>query len=139
MASNDHTSKPNTKKKLFTLLKHSKQDSDSVAPLRKQNSVHQDDPTKATQSVLSRKSPNSLSSFCHMKLQESTYADRSMQDITVTSKGIEKLLSNLNPHKAAGTDQIFVIFPQRPITSDFKGSWSNKTYHPIGLRRILVK
>ena len=29
-----------------------------------------------------------------------------MQDITVTSKGIEKLLSNLNPHKAAGPDQI---------------------------------
>ena len=41
-----------------------------------------------------------------MKLQESTYADRSMQDITVTSKGIEKLLSNLNPYKYAGPDQI---------------------------------
>ena len=47
MASNDLTSKPNTKK-LFTLLKHSKQDSASVAPLRKHNSSHQDDPTKAT-------------------------------------------------------------------------------------------
>jgi len=35
-----------------------------------------------------------------MKLQESTDADRS---ITVTSEGI---LSNLNPHKAAGPDQI---------------------------------
>jgi len=35
-------------KKLFTLLKHSKQDSASVAPLRKHDSVHQDDPTKAT-------------------------------------------------------------------------------------------
>ena len=44
----DHTSKPNTKKTLFTLLKHSKQDSVYVAPLRKHNSVHQDDPTKAT-------------------------------------------------------------------------------------------
>ena len=47
MASNNLTSKPNTEK-LFTLLKHSKQDSASVAPLRKHNSVHQDDPTKAT-------------------------------------------------------------------------------------------
>jgi len=35
-------------KKLFTLLKHSKQDSASVAPLHKHNTVHQDDPTKAT-------------------------------------------------------------------------------------------
>ena len=29
-----------------------------------------------------------------------------MLDITVTSKGIEKLLSKLNPHKAAGPDHI---------------------------------
>ena len=41
-----------------------------------------------------------------MKLQESTDADRSMLDITVTSKGIEKLQSNLNPNKAARPDQI---------------------------------
>ena len=47
MASNDLTSKPYTKN-LFTLLKHSKQDSASVAPLRKHNSVHQDVPMKAT-------------------------------------------------------------------------------------------
>ena len=40
---------PNTiQKNLLTLLKHSKQDSASVAPLHKHNSVHQDDPTKAT-------------------------------------------------------------------------------------------
>ena len=42
-----------------------------------------------------------------MKLQESTDADRSMLNITVTSNGIEKLLSNLNPHKAAGPKQPF--------------------------------
>ena len=41
-----------------------------------------------------------------MKLQESTDAGRSTLDITVTSKGIEKLISNLNPHKDAGPDQI---------------------------------
>ena len=35
-------------KKLFTLLKHSKQDPASVAPLHKHKSVHQDDSTKAT-------------------------------------------------------------------------------------------
>ena len=38
-----------------------------------------------------------------MKRQESTDADRSMLDITVTSKGIE---NNLNSHKAADLDQI---------------------------------
>jgi len=40
-----------------------------------------------------------------MRLQESTDADRSMLDITVTSKGIEKLISNINPHKDAGPDK----------------------------------
>ena len=110
---------PNPIKKLFTLLKHSKQDSASVAPLRKHNSVHQDDPTKTTilneqfQSVFSRKTPNSLSFFCHMKRQESTDADRSMLDITVTSRVIE---NNLNPRKAAGLDQIRHIIRQNLST-----------------------
>ena len=39
---------PIQKKPLYILLKHSKQDSASVAPLHKHNSVHQYDPTKAT-------------------------------------------------------------------------------------------
>ena len=38
---------------------------------------------------------SSLSSLWHMKLQESTDADRSMLDITVISKGIKKLLLEL--------------------------------------------
>ena len=41
-----------------------------------------------------------------MKPQERTGADRYMLDITVTSNGIEKLLSNLNPHEDTGPDQI---------------------------------
>ena len=82
VVSNDLTSNPNRKKQTLYTSQHSKQDSASVAPLRKHNSVHHDDPTKTTirneqfQSVFSRKSPNSLSSFCHMKRKESTDADR---------------------------------------------------------------
>ena len=102
------------------------------------------DTTKATilneqfQSVFSRKSPNSLSSLCHMKLQESTDADRSMLDITVTSKGIEKLLSNLNPHKAADCDQIkpiilkYLSTPLSPIIKHlFQKSLNLGTLLPI--------
>ena len=83
-------------------------------------------------------SPNSLSSLCHMKLQESTDADRSMLDITFTSKGIEKLLSNLNPHKAAGPDQIKHITlqnlstPLSPILKFlFQKSLDSGTFPPI--------
>ena len=78
----------------------------------KRNSAYHENATKATfpneqlQSVFSRKSSNRLSSLCHMKLQDSTDTDRSMLDITVSSKCIEKLLPNLNPHKAADPDQI---------------------------------
>ena len=51
-----------------------------------------------------------------MKLQESTDADISMLDITVTSTGIEKLLSNLKPHKVAGLDQIKPIILKKRST-----------------------
>mgnify|MGYP000214015124 FL=1 len=51
-----------------------------------------------------------------MKLQENTDADRCMQDITVTSKRIEKLLSNLSLHKAAGPDQIKPIILNNLLT-----------------------
>ena len=67
--------------------------------------------------------PQPKRSLCHMKLQESADADRSMIYITVTSKGIEKLLSNLNPHKAAGSDQIKPIilkYLSTPLSSILK-------------------
>jgi len=73
-----------------------------------------------------------------MKLQESTDADRSMLDITVTSKGIEKLLCNLHPHKAAGTDQMKHIIlkklstPLSPILKHlFQKSVDSGTLPPI--------
>ena len=60
-----------------------------------------------------------------MTLQESTDADRSMLDITVTSKGIEKLLSNLSPHKAAGPDQIKPIILKTNTITNPKTSLPN--------------
>ena len=73
-----------------------------------------------------------------MKLQESTGADRSMIDFTVTSKGIEKLLSNLNPRKAADLDQIKHIIlqnlstPLSPILKHlFQKSLDSGTLPPI--------
>ena len=125
---------PNPIQKNSTLLKHSKQDSAYVAPLRKQSSVHQDDPTKATiiseqfQSVFSRKSPNSLSSLCHMTLQERTDTDKSMLDITVTYTGIDS--GTLPPlWKDANVVPVYK-----------KGERSNPAnYRPISLTCILCK
>ena len=70
-----------------------------------------------------------------MKLQESTDAGRSMLDITVTSRVIE---NNLNPHKAAGPDQIKHIILQNlstPLSSIlnylFQKSLDSGTFPPI--------
>ena len=57
-----------------------------------------------------------------MKLLERTDVDRSMLDITVTSKGIEKLLSNLNRHKATGPDQIKLIMLKKHFRPHFNQS-----------------
>ena len=66
-----------------------------------------------------------------------------MLDITVTSKGIEKLLSNLNPHKAAGPNQIKPIIlknlstPLSPILKHlFQKSLASEPYHQSG--RMLI-
>ena len=78
------------KTKLFTVLKHSKQDSASVAPLHKVNTILSIRTTPRKPLFLMNSSSlflvgslfNSLISLCHMKLQESTDADRSMLDIS---------------------------------------------------------
>lgn len=103
--------KPNTKK-LYSLIKHSRQESSSIPPLKYENKLHQDDHAKATvlntqfQSVFSPKSPLSLASICKMKLKPDSQSVPTMPGITVGTNGIEKLLSNLNPHKASGPDKI---------------------------------
>ena len=109
--------KVNTKK-MYSLLKHSKQDSSGVAPLKSDGRTLSDDCEKSnalnrqSQSVFSPKSPERLSSLAQRKLQElndqgcnlpfqpSPYSQ--MPQIQTSVKGIEKLLKSLNPHKAAG-------------------------------------
>ena len=86
VASNDLTSKPNTKK-LFTLLKHFKTRFSLCCTSTKHTII-----SIRTMEPLFLMNSSSLSSLWHMKLQESTDADRSMLDITVISKGIKKLL-----------------------------------------------
>ena len=107
--------KVNTKK-MYSLLKHSKQDSSGVAPLKSDGRTLSDDCEKSNainrqfQSVFSPKSPERLSSLAQRKLQElndqgcklpfqpSPYSQ--MPQIQISVKGIEKLLKSLNHHKA---------------------------------------
>ena len=92
---------------MYSLLKHSKQDSSGVAPLKSDGRTLSDDCEKSNainrqfQSVFSPKSPEHLSSLAQWKLQE------------LNDQGcIEKLLKSLNPHKAADPDQFKPIVLQ---------------------------
>ena len=105
-------------KKLYSLLKHSKQDSSGVAPLRKDGQTLLTETEKANalndqfQSVFSPKTPISLKSLAQKALQDLHDSGASpqfqpspypkMPDISIAAEGIDKLLVGLNPHKAAG-------------------------------------
>ena len=103
--------KPNTKK-LFSLIKHSRQESSAIPPLKYENKVHQDDLDKATvlnkqfQSVFSPKSPPSPDLVNKMNSDPGGKPVPTMPDIKIGKAGVEKLLDNLNPHKACGPDKI---------------------------------
>ena len=121
-------------KKLFSLLKNSKQDSKGIAPIKKDCKFYSDTVGKANilnqqfQSVFTPKSPLKLSRLAYMAVQdlsnsgtidpsqipgeclsttphmESTTPHK--ESITVSTNSITKLLTDLNPLKAAGPDQI---------------------------------
>ena len=108
--------------KLYSLLKHSKQDSGGIVSLKKDGQTVSTKTDKANtlnvqfQSVFSPKTPISLKSLAQKSLQDlhdsgvdlpfqpSPYPK--MPDISISVLGIGKLLLGLNLHKAAGPDKI---------------------------------
>ena len=123
----DTPPKVNTKK-LYTLLKHSKQDSIGISSLKATGKTLSSEPDKANalnlqfQSVFSPKSPLLLISLAQRTLQDlhdsgndqpfQSSPHSKMPDIQISTKGIEFLLKKLDPHKAAGPDQIKPIVLQ---------------------------
>ena len=123
----DTPTKVNTKK-LYSLLKHSRQDNSGITSLKANGQTFTSDTDKANtlnlqfQSVFSPKSPTSLKAMAQKTLQDlhdlgpnlpfqaSPYTK--MPDIEISSKGIECLLKKLNPHKASGPDQLKPIVLQ---------------------------
>ena len=115
-------------KKLYSLLKHSKQDSSGIAPLRKDGQTLLSETAKAKalndqfQSLFSPKTPISLKSLAQKSLQDLHDSGASppfqpspytkMPDISIAAEDIDKLLIGLNPHKAAGPDKFKPIVLQ---------------------------
>ena len=106
---NNMISDDKTNKKLYTFVKSQKSDGSGVSPLRADGTLHSTPSEKAdilnTQfsSVFTTEDVTSTPDLGH-----SPY--RSAPEITVTVNGVEKLLNNLNPHKASGPDQISTRF-----------------------------
>ena len=107
-------------KKFWRFIKHQKQESQGVAPLKEGKMI--DDPVgKATilneqfQSVFSPPKPLSLKALCTRAakfIQPDGQPNRipQMPPIDITEEGVRKRLQKLNPHKAAGPDKIKPTF-----------------------------
>ena len=113
-----------SRKKLFSFLKSSKTDAQGIALLKKGDKVCTNDVDQANllnaqfQSVFSIRSPLNLIKLCHTTMLNGATSLVSllpehvkckfpiMQDIKISTAGVNKLLSGLNVSKAAGPDAI---------------------------------
>ena len=107
----DYTSEPNTQdrhtkqKRFWSFIKSTGKDSSGISPLRHQGIVHSDATSKADilaehfSSIYTHEQPGPLPDK-----GPSPYS--SMPDINISATGIQHILSNLKPHKAAGPDTI---------------------------------
>jgi hypothetical protein len=98
-------------KRFWTFIKHKRSDGNEIPPLQNGGLLHSDPVEKANilnnqfQSAFSEKSEFTKTDFqkrCNMT--NTSYP--TIQDLNITENGIAKLLSNLNPYKAAGPDSI---------------------------------
>ena len=117
-------------KKLFFLLKHSKQDKSGITSISLQanGKALTSDADKAKtlnnqfQSVFSPKSPTTLNAIAPKNMQDlhdagikqpvKSSPHTKMPDIQISTKGIECLLKKLNPHKVSGPDKLKSIVLQ---------------------------
>lgn len=97
-------------KRFWTYIKHKKSDSGGVSPLKSGGILHSDPTEKATilnnqfQSAFSQKSNLTREQFVSSNYMQGSFP--SCPELNITCKGIEKLLEKLNPHKAAGPDNL---------------------------------
>ena len=97
----------------WAYIKHCKTDSIGIPPIKDTHGTLHTDPVgkaevlnKQFQSAFSTTTPLSLKQACQNISPQAGERHPIMQDIQISKHGIEKLLGNLKPHKAAGPDQI---------------------------------
>ena len=146
-------------KKLYTLIKNSKQDSQTIQPLKDQQTgiLKSNNTDKANilnkqfQSVFSSTSPLTLKQTCLQKLRylnPALYCKYpQMNDITISKNGVLKLLGNIKADKASGpdlikpvvlkelrheiVDVITILFQKSLSTGEIPSDWTKAFVCPI--------
>ena len=102
-------------KKNYTSIKHKRSESSGVAPLKSNGSTYTNPVQQTTvlnqqlESVFSRPKGLSLKILTELELWIQGFNLKNvngMPEITITNKGVEGLLKDLNPNKASGPDEI---------------------------------
>lgn len=107
----ENSGKPS--KKLWSFIKHQKSENTGVSPL-KVNGITHTKPTEQAEalnkqfhSAFTTPKPMKLSHITEYNiLMSKNHPEHQMEDIIITSEGVDKLLKNLNPSKAIGPDKI---------------------------------
>ena len=113
----DDDDSPTSDKKFWRFVKHRKQDTQGVAPLKKNKKLVDDPVDKANilnsqfQSVFSARNPLSLKTLStraanFIKPDGTPNDTPQMPTVDITEEGVRRRLQTLNPHKAAGPDKL---------------------------------
>ena len=98
-------------KRFWTLIKHRRSDGRQIPPLKSDGTLHSE-PTETEADILSGQfqkvfsEKNSISNEEFQKQCKMTGMFNTIKDINITENGVHKFLKNLNPNKAAGSDNI---------------------------------
>ena len=97
----------NSMKRFWTVIKHKKSDGNTIPPLKSNGVLHSQSEEKAN--ILNNQFQKAFSEKTEITNQEIRTRSENfptMSDIVFKENGMTKLLANLNPHKAAGQDDI---------------------------------
>ena len=133
-------------KKLFTYIKTQKTENFSIPPLRKNGLLNNDTYTKSN--ILNEQFHKEFTPVTDTPIPDKGPSSfHQMKDIDVQVNGIEKLLGNINPHKAKGPDEIHsrvlkecrkviapiltIIFQKSLISGKIPTDWKHANVCPV--------
>ena len=101
---NNNQEQVGVSKRFWTYIKHCKSSNNNISPLKENNILHSESNKKAE--ILNNQFKSVFSQDSDNLPPPPNPEFPVMADINITVNGIYKLLHNLNPHKAAGPDNI---------------------------------